>query len=461
MIKKREFIETYLEDASGFPEGRADAVYLPESEEEVSEILKSCYERRIPVTVSGGRTGLTGGAVPLGGVVLSTERLKKIELKGETAVVQAGATLAELEDALSGTGLFYPPDPTEKNAALGGTIATDASGGRGYYYGRTRDYVVSLKIALADGSLLNLRRGEVKEKNGFIELAGRKIPCASYAMRQVKTSAGYYSKKGMDAVDLFAGSEGTLGIVCGAELRLLKKPSMLILAAFFNSENVLEAAEKLKDPSLDVVSLEYFDFNSLALARGDFPAIPGGARSALFIEKKGSSLDDIARVLEESGSLEDVFVAEDKKRIEFFRNFRHRVPEKINEIMRVRGFRKIGTDFASPAGGFPEIFDFYKKTLETAGMEYAVFGHIAESHLHINMMPKNREEYTAAQDVYRILAEKIISSGGSVAAEHGIGKMKRKYLSMMYGGKTMREMFETKTALDSRLILGRGTIFRI
>ncbi|PIU18743.1 MAG: hypothetical protein COT16_01175 [Elusimicrobia bacterium CG08_land_8_20_14_0_20_44_26] len=459
MIEKKQFIETYFEDCSGLAGGEADAVYIPESVEEVSEFMRNCYEKRILVTVSGGRSGLVGGAVPQGGVILSTEHLKKIEIKEETALLQAGVTLSEFENALSGSGLFYPPDPTEKNAAIGGMIATDASGGRGFYYGRTRVYIVSLRVALSDGSLVNLRRGNTKERDGFIEINGNKIPCASYDMPPVKTAAGYFSKKGMDAVDILAGSEGTLAIICEAQVRLLKKPHFSVLAAFFAEENIIETVEKLKDPKLDVVSVEYFDSNSLKLAFRDFPAMPANAGSALFIEKKGQYLDDLARVLEESEALLDVFVADDGRRKELFRNFRHSVPEKINEKMRARGLRKLGTDFAVPSGKFPEIFAFYKKTLEFSGMEYAIFGHIAESHLHINMMPENKREYEAARVIYAVLAEKIISSGGTISAEHGIGKIKREYLSMMYGQRIIHHMIETKKAADGRFLLGRGNIF--
>jgi len=461
MLKKTEYIDSYLEDSSGISGGFADAVYIPENEKEVSEILRDCYEKNIPVTVSGGRTGLAGGCVPFGGVVISAENLKKIDIRGESAVIGAGTNLLEIDDVLRGGNLFYPPDSTERTAVFGGTVSTNASGSRGFSYGRTGDYILSAKVVLSNGEILNLKRGQITEDGGIMNIYGRNVPCADFEMPAVKSAAGYFSKKGMDAVDLFIGSEGSLGFICECEVRLIKRPVFLSAAIFFKGENVLETVKKLKDSELDVVSIEYFDRNSISLISDEFPQIPKNSKAAVFIEKTGNEIEEIGKLLESAGNVEEVLIADNTKTLQLFRDIRHRVPEKINEMVKSRGFQKIGTDFAVGEDAFPEMFRTYREVLEKASIEYAVFGHIGESHLHVNMIPCNQEEYAQSKKIYRNFAGKAISLGGTISAEHGIGKLKREYLQMMYGKSVIEKMNQTKKALDDRFILGRGNILPV
>ncbi|MCD6412747.1 MAG: FAD-binding oxidoreductase [Elusimicrobia bacterium] len=458
MIEKREFIESYFEDASGLSGGFADVVYIPENENEVSRIIAKSSAEKIPVTVSGGRTGVTGAAVPSGGIILSTEWFKKIEITASRAVVGAGVFLCELEDALKDTDFFYPPDPTEKNATLGGTVATDASGSRCFFYGRTRDYIDSMKIVLADGEIISVKRGDIKEKNGFLRFAGRKIPCANFEMPRVKNSAGYFSKKGMDLIDLFIGSEGTLGVICECGLRLEKRIRFTGYFVFLKKERVIGFLKKLKNPHFGVILIEYFDENSLSLVKDEFTQIPSGKFCAVFFETKLKDAREIEDMLEKQDFLAEILVADNEKTQRFFAGIRHRIPEKINEIMRQRGFRKISTDFATDGRAFGDIFEYYEKTLAESNIPYVVFGHIGENHLHINFLPQNRTQFARAIEVYEKMAKKVISLGGTVSAEHGIGKIKKKYLKMMYG-PALDRMLETKKALDKNFILGRGNIF--
>ncbi len=458
MIEKREFIEDYFEDASGLSGGFADVVYIPESEAEISRILKKCSSEKIPVTISGGRTGIVGGAVPFGGVVLSMEKFKKIEFSGNSAVAGAGVFLAELEERLKSSDYFYPPDPTEKTASLGGTVATNAAGSRGFFYGRTRDYVDLLKVVLASGEIAEIRRGEVKEKGGFLEFAGRKIPCASFRMPDAKTSAGFYSQKGMDLIDLFIGSEGTLGVICECGVRLKKRVPFTGYFVFLSREKVADFVKELKNPDFEVVSIEYFDENSLALVKDEFPRLPGIPFCAVFFETKLEDASPVENMLERENCIEEVFVADNERTEKFFTEVRHRVPEKVNEIMRGRGLRKVSTDFAVPEKAFGKIFEYYGKTLSESGIPYVVFGHIGESHLHINFLPESESQFSRAGEVYEKMAKKIISVGGTVSAEHGIGKIKKKYLKMMYG-PAIDKMIEVKRILDKEFVLGRENIF--
>src|SRR5215510_4932625 len=164
---KPEEIESFVSDASFIREGHADRVVLPESVEEVSEILASANRDRVPVTVSGAGTGTVGGRVAFGGIVLATDKLNRIkqivhEKRGGFAVVEAGVILSDLQRAVDQEGLLYPPDPTERGCFIGGNVATNASGARTFKYGPTRNYIRRLKVVLASGDVLDLRRGEVR-----------------------------------------------------------------------------------------------------------------------------------------------------------------------------------------------------------------------------------------------------------------------------------------------------------
>src|SRR5688572_8368070 len=233
-------IESFLTDASHMLEGHADEVVFPESGEEVAEILKTATHNQTPVTVSGAGTGTVGGRIPYAGMVLATDKLNQLrsivhEDKNGRAVAEAGVILSNFQRFVESEGLLYPPDPTERSCFLGGTVATNASGARTFKYGPTRNYVQRLKIALAAGDLIDLRRGEVQADargqiriplaaGGFIEA---QLP--SYQMPVTrKHASGYYVAPEMDVLDLFIGSEGTLGVIVEIETALVPKPEGLL-----------------------------------------------------------------------------------------------------------------------------------------------------------------------------------------------------------------------------------------
>src|SRR3989339_975030 len=189
MLKKtdQDIIKGYLEDSSNLTGGYADGLYIPENEEEVREVLLECNSRKTALTISAGQTGTTGGCIPFGGWILSTQKLNRIitlNVKENYAIVQPGVTLEEIEAAVKKEQLLYPPDPTEKKAMLGGNVATNASGGRGYRFGSTRDWIRRLKVVLPSGEMLDLKRGGIKPSFA--------IP--NYKMPATKNAAGYFSR---------------------------------------------------------------------------------------------------------------------------------------------------------------------------------------------------------------------------------------------------------------------------
>jgi D-lactate dehydrogenase (cytochrome) len=246
--------------------------------------------------------------------------------------------------------------------------------------------------------------------------------------------------------------------VYDCEVRLEKKVSFTGYFVFLKKRDVVCFVEKLKSSRFEVVSIEYFDGNSLLLVKDEFTQIPSGEFCGIFFETKLKDTTEIEEMLEKQDYLEEILVADNEKTKKFFTDIRHRIPEKINETMRKQGLRKISTDFAVKNEDFREIFRYYDDTLSNSGIPFAVFGHIGESHLHINFLPRNAEQFNRAIEIYEEMAKKVISLSGTVSAEHGIGKIKKKYLEMMLASG-VEKMLETKKALDKRFILGRGNIF--
>ncbi len=233
MITKTEQneIQDYLKDASN-TKGFCDAVVYPENANEIISIINNANSEKTKVTVCGNKTGLAGGSVPNGGIVLSTEKLNKIleiNEKEKFAIVEPGVLLSNFLQELKLKKLYYPPDPTELNCFLGGTVATNASGSKTFKYGSTRDFVLGIEIVLPTGELLILNRGKyfAKKYELLIETnSGKKINLKIPSVKSLptKNTAGYFCKENMDAIDLFIGSEGTLGVITKIKLKLLDAP---------------------------------------------------------------------------------------------------------------------------------------------------------------------------------------------------------------------------------------------
>ena len=516
---------SYLSDESGLGPGRAETIFLPTSEKQVVDFLREMNSRRIPVTISGGRTGIVGGAVPEGGAVLSLDRMNGIvgirwdEQSGEWHVTaEPGIRLKEFHERIAKKDLgghtgslsnqnwndlsrfekdphqyFYPPDPTEESASLGGTVATDASGARTYHFGRTRQYVRAVRIALATGDVLHIRRGENMVDSSRVvrinclDSSEKTFQIPSYESPHVKSAAGYLSQKNMDLIDLFVGSEGTLGVITLIEVSLAVAPehTTMFLAFFPSEEDAVRFAIRIRslkaaDMPLTVHSLEYFDNNSLRLLRGlkeegkleigiKLPASDSAA--AILCEFSYQDLpravEFLQQPLEQFGSSPSSAVSGvDQVGKEQLRELRHAVPEAINKIvaqrkLHVPGTHKIGTDTSVPDEKLETMLNSYLTMLKASKLEYYMFGHIAENHLHVNLLPTNEEELTEAEKLAEELAKEAVRLGGTVSAEHGIGKMKKSLLKIMFSQTEISQMLATKRALDPNLILCPGNMIRV
>ncbi len=481
-----EEIQNYLSDASNF-RGKCSAVYFPENREDVAGILKEADANKIPVTVAGNRTGLTGAGVPEEGIVVSTEKLNRvIEINQEKmyAVVEPGVILSEFQAMLAEKKLMYPPDPTERNCFIGGTIATNASGEKTFKYGPTRDYVTELEIVLPGGETLNLSRDVQKADAHRMTLrteSGKIIvfDLAEYNMPAVKNASGYYCRENMDAIDLFVGSEGTLGVITKAKLKLVKLPQNIIsCVVFFDNElNALDFITKARDISfntklrsdprcIDALALEFFDDRSLNFLKDDYTQIPDNVKAGVWFEQEVTDKNEdnffeewTDLIKEFHGDEESAWFAvndADKKKIQEFRHF---ISAKIHEYIAEKKLKNLGTDVAVPDDKFYDLYFSSKKAVEEAGIDFVVYGHFGNSHMHLNMLPKNAAEYDKGMKVYGEICSTAIKSGGTVSAEHGIGKKKRDYLLAMYGEEVIRQMMNMKKVFDPNMILGRGNIF--
>ncbi len=484
-------LHNYLTDASNMPGGHAERLFLPETAEDVAVVLREANESGISVTFSGARTGTVGGAVPFGGYIISFERFNKIkgiDKATMTAVVEPGVILADFTKAVEAEGLFYPPDPTEWSCQIGGTVATNASGARSFKYGATREFVTGLTVVLADGDVLKLKRGTAfSNSEGVVRLAtetGREITAKipTYERPKVrKNVSGYFNQQPVDAIDLFIGSEGTIGVIIEIELRLLPKAEGFFsgIVFFEGQEDLLAFVDKAKAESfasrkcgqgcprsVDAALIEYFDDRALGFIHKKFPETPSDAAGAIFFEQETTAETEDALFEQWNALLEkhnaDIdgswFTTTDADR-EKMRAFRHALPVSVNERVVRNKQKKIGTDMAVPDDNFAGFLKYQKEMLDASGIEYVIFGHIGDCHLHANLLPKNEDEATRSRHIYGRFVAQSIMLGGCVSAEHGIGKLKSKYLYVMMGERYLNEMSELKKAFDPKGILGRGNMF--
>ena len=532
--------QDYLRDESRMT-GSADVVCFPESEADIVSLLQKDPSRS--VTISGSRTGLTGGCVPQGGIVMSTERLKMLSVSpdSKTASCGPGVTLLRLQDLLTGSGSFFAPDPTEPTCSIGGMIACNASGARTYRYGATRNHILRLRIVLSSGDILEIRRGEHFASGRHFSLqpeSGTRIQGTLPDVPMPRTSkhaAGYWIRPDMDMIDLFIGSEGTLGIVTEADLLLTPAAKhrwgalyyfdredealefvRLVRAEDRNACSPMEAAGTHNaclpaegncshtpglsaegncshtsglpaegncshTPGLSTEAIEFFGADALALlaqmqASGrihiDDALLPKEPCCAVYTEHTGKDtafLTDIYRRISSlltasGGSPRRSCAAVSAPALAGLRAFRHAVPESVNMQIadlkkQVPNTSKIAADICVPDEALADMLALYRSTLTEAGLSSAIFGHIGNSHLHANIIPRSEEELAAGRALLARWAAAGAACGGSVSAEHGIGKLKRPLLALQYPQAVLAEMFELKRLFDPALRLNPGNLF--
>jgi D-lactate dehydrogenase (cytochrome) len=517
--------QEYLRDESRST-GEAESISFPRDEQELRQVVKAVAATGTRITIQGARTGLTGAAVPHGGHVLNTSRMNRIkglhydrETGSFFVTVEPGVLLTDLRKALRNMSFdtagwseeskralqqlhsadphHFTPDPTETSASIGGMINCNASGARSFFYGATRGYVQALRVVLADGSLLCLRRGEHRvTANRFTVTTedGKKLEGAlpDYALPQVKNAAGYYLQPDIDLVDLFVGSEGTLGIISEAELRLLPLPGAIwgVTAFFPNEASALRFVRAVRGEQVArltetfatrPVAIEYFNHAALDMLRrqraenaafSQMQPLAARFHTAIYVEFHGESDQQLRQVVLEMGQLmaacggdeADSWVASNQPDLEQLQFFRHATPESVNLTIDQRrkanpALTKLGTDMAVPDDRLTEIVALYNRRIADLGLEAVAFGHIGNNHIHVNILPRNLDDYQQGKQLYLEWARQAVAWGGTVSAEHGIGKLKTAFLAEMYGQAGLAKMRQVKRLFDPAGRLNRGNMF--
>lgn len=415
-----------------------DVVVFAESTADVSAVLKFASEHRIPVTTRGAGYGYVGGCVPLrGGIVLSTARMNRIlglHPEDGVAIVQPGVITGDLQQAVHEIGWEYPPDPASlKDCSIGGNIATNAGGPRCLKYGVTRSYVLGLEVVLADGRIL--RTGGRLHKN----------------------------KTGFDLIGTFTGSEGLLGVVTEATLRIIPKPaSRAMLAAIFPDFPMAAAAVQAILNSGHLPSaLEITDAFTLAAARKKLGAdvFPEG-NAHLIVEIDGrpaavrSELEELHSLLQSLGA---TFIerAPDEASCERIWKLRR----EFSFSLRDTGLTKLNEDIVVPRSKLVELVNFARRLEAETGISVACFGHAGDGNIHTNLMvadyqdPATRAKADAALD---LLFKWVLAQGGAITGEHGVGIAKKPWIREALGETSMATHLAIKNALDPQGILNPG-----
>lgn len=469
---------SYLGDTSNMP-ATAECVYIPQNQDELCDCLKRLVNQNTAITLSAGRTGTTGGGVPQGGALISVELLNSIiTINQEEKYIeaQAGVTLDEIEQKTNPLGLSLRVLPTEQLARLGGVVSTCASGVRGFGYGSIRNYVRKLQVLMTTGDILDIERGKFTSQGRHFDFVYKKrsysFDVPSYNLPAVKSQAGYFVHDNMDLIDLFIGSEGTLGVILSAGLSLQQLPFALFdgLVFFKDEADAFCLVEKVKSArcakSLSPAALEFFDERSLRLLAQQYSFVPK-VSCAIYFQQEAKNSEHLdycwqkwQQLLDESQALMDESILGDtaRERKKIF-EFRHKLPQMINEFLRSHNQLKVSSDIAVPEAQLQKMYHFYKRKAEETGVDYVNFGHIGESHLHFNFLPKSHDEYIRATSCMRVFCREAVSLGGTVSAEHGIGKLKKDYLKMMYSKEHIQAMACLKKYFDPYCLLGLDTLF--
>jgi glycolate oxidase len=435
-----EDLEKHALDESLEPPHRPEVVVRPGDTGEVSAVMRLAHEHRIPVTPQGSRTGLSGGAHPvLGGIALSTERMNsilEIDQDNLMAVVEPGVLIMDLHAKTEELGLLYPPDPGEETGSLGGNINTNAGGVRGMKYGVTRDFVQGLEVVIASGEVLNL------------------------GGKTVKNSTGY------SLLDLVIGSEGTLGIVTRATLRLVPKPrhTALVYVPYESTRDAAKTVSEIVRRKVVPFALEYVPQHAVQVAERYLEReLPDNSHPAyLLIGVEGNSPDEVEAALETVGEVciemgaVDAYVADTEARQQRLWEARKCLFEAYKAFWQIDE-----VDSCVPRNRIPDYIERAEEVAERHGVIIANIGHAGDGNVHSIIVRGDLEEDVwreTLEAVVRELIEKSIDIGGTISGEHGIGFAKKGYLVDQVGETQVELMKSIKRAFDPRNILNPAKV---
>lgn len=490
---------SYLRDESRLC-GCAAELAFPSDPEELSEYLRKEYDAGHPVVIQGARTGVSGGAVPTdpeSRVIVLEEMAKSEDVEktsdGAFLWCEPGLRLFDLRRIAAKSHLTFLPDPSEDTATIGGIIANSATGMNGSCAGRTGDHLQAVKVLLTDGTILTLQRGEhFLRADGFTLPDGRSCtfaqPLPEVPRLRVLPHAGE------DLVDLFAGSEGAYGILTGLRLKLVPEDAAYWGIWFFFSTDAdalrcadLIRAHRTSYTSGAIRALDYLDGGSLAAAEEaranssrleGLPALPEDTGAAVYLELAGESeeaveeiLAELAELLESDGfDIDKSWTASDRDSIERFRAYRHAVPEQSGlRVDRLRaeipGLRLSALDLGCPAEAFSGTVTYLREKISSLRIQGFLFGHAMDGRIHLTLLPKNEEEMTAADELFRQLAEGNAAEADSSprlipAVENGVGRLRADLFAGTLSPEEYASLRTLKDFFDPKGLLNPGSFLR-
>ncbi|MEM9727359.1 MAG: FAD-linked oxidase C-terminal domain-containing protein [Myxococcota bacterium] len=438
VVRDASVLESYSRDESETTPCLPEAVVRAASTEEVSQVMRAANEYGVPVTPRGGGTGRVGGAVPVpGGIVLAFEKmsaLKDINRAELTARVQPGLITGELKRAVEDEALYYPPDPNSRDAcSLGGNFAANAGGPRAFKYGVTREYVLGMDVVLADGTVLRL---------------------------------GHETKKGVtgyDLTSLMIGSEGTLGIVTEATVRLIPKPesTVTLLACFGSLDDVAPAVSTLLVRGRIPSCIELLDSEALRIVRPEAGlTIPEATNAVLLLELDGDAallekdLEISGNALMDLGALEVLVAQSSSERERLWASRR-----ELSYSLRRQAKNKLSEDVVVPRTHMADLLRTCADLSEETGLIIPTYGHAGDGNLHVNFLWDDPGQKPKVDDSIRRLFERVIELRGTLSGEHGIGVLKAPYLPLEQSPALIALQQRIKDVFDPKHILNPGKIF--
>ena len=505
--------ETYLRDESRL-EGSAEYIAFPQSTSEAAALIAQAAARGTPLTIQGARTGICGGAAPSGGIILCTEKMNApLGCRVNDAAmpvlrVAAGMNFADLaaflrrgippqdwttesaaafKDSFAGQKYRFAPNPTETTASLGGAFAVNASGPNALRYGATAAHIAGLTWITAGGTVWHLERGRF-----VFDERGCTLPDGTRLAVDTNIPRGAFSLlhpfPGLDLIDFLAASEGLVGMASELGLALQRVPAASWAAVFFFKKpaQALDFAAALlpwqeTEPGGFLASAEYYDSASLDLlvqhaergaALRGIPRVNPGFQGAIHLELEGADTDRLEAALIQllelftqcGGAEDDTWAGMDTAEVEKYRLIRHAVPECINtEVDTIRqhlsGFYKTASDFQiSPASAAQWICRCHQD-IERAGLRGFVFGHILQGRLHVNLLARGADEIPRCRALLDAWAALVLSEGGLISSENGIGKIKTPLVMRYLSTGRLSQMQTILTALDPAGVLGGRRFF--
>ncbi len=438
-----EDLAVYSYDGT-FAEGKPDVIVLPETTEQVSRVVHLASDAGVPIVPRGMGSGLAAGSIPIpgGGIILCLTRMNhilEIDTRNATVWAEAGVVTANLQAEVEKQGLFYPPDPSSiRHSTIGGNIACNAGGPRCLKYGVTGDYVLGLTVVLADGRILKTGGKPIKDVTGY------------------------------DLNGLFTGSEGTLGLITEALLRLIAKPgyAQTALAEFVSLMDASGAVNALLAAGVVPATLELMDQTAIAcIEEAMHLGLPTDIEAMLLIETDGSDLQTVkheieacSKICQESGA-RSVNIAQ----TEAERSSLWKARRSISPSLARKAPNKLGEDITVPRSAIPEVIQRLRAISAKYGLPIVIFGHAGDGNLHPNILFDKRqpEQWAKVEQMVGEIFDASLALGGTLSGEHGVGVLKRPYLEKALGPISIEIQRQIKHAFDPMNILNPGKIFAV